>query len=266
MWLRLPSARTTGLTQSMWQPPPSTSRMSSRQLCWPALCSQTATRVSEWPITGTTTIQYVTLIDCTDATYAGLVAQTVLTNTVQIRETGQESAAALTRVCRRSAIVAEKEVDWGAVITDTEQTFDLCITGPSFPTGAEVGACQTVGYAGGILTWSPLHPGDYRLTEADPGPTWNIPDPVDVTATGGMTSSVSVRNTNTGGQGDKTGAIAVNKVVNWNGFVKVPTVEFAVCVGPQDPAPSVQPVCMRYGPGRRSKLLDGAQAGHLCDL
>lgn len=216
---------------------------------------------SEWPITGTTTIQYETLIDCTDATYAGLIGQTVLTNTVQIRETGQESTAALTRVCRRSAIVAEKEVDWGTVITDTEQTFDLCITGPSFPSGAEAGACQTVGYAGGILTWSPLHPGDYRLTEANLGPTWNIPDPVDVTAMGGMTSSVSVRNTNTGGQGDMTGAIAVNKVVNWNGRVKDPTVEFVVCVGPQNPAPSVEPVCTRYGPDGGQNYWTGLKPG-----
>jgi len=64
----------------------------------------------------------------------------------------------------------KKIVDWAGVTPDTEKEFQICITGPSYP----VGNCQTADYNGDILSWTDLLPGDYTVTETDPGGAWLV--------------------------------------------------------------------------------------------
>ena len=44
-----------------------------------------------------------------------------------------------------------KSVEWNGITPDEEQEFEICITGPSYPTTAN---CKTIGYDGGDLTWN----------------------------------------------------------------------------------------------------------------
>jgi hypothetical protein len=63
-----------------------------------------------------------------------------------------------------------KVVEWNKDLPDTDQEFEICISGSSYPTGD----CQTIGYEGGTLTWSNLLPGEYTVTETDPGLAWTV--------------------------------------------------------------------------------------------
>ena len=88
-----------------------------------------------------------------------------------------------------------KVVDWNGVAPDSEQSFEICIAGPSYPGGD----CQYVDYLGGTMTWMDLIPGDYTVTETDPGDQWTVdivPETASVPADGG-TVSVTVTNTHT---------------------------------------------------------------------
>ncbi|RME80270.1 MAG: DNRLRE domain-containing protein, partial [Caldilineae bacterium] len=58
-----------------------------------------------------------------------------------------------------------KVVNWNGVTPDTGQTFEICITGASYPSGN----CQNADYDGGVLSWSNLIPGVYTVTETSPG-------------------------------------------------------------------------------------------------
>jgi TolB protein len=71
-----------------------------------------------------------------------------------------------------------------------ETTFEICVTGPSFPNGD----CQTV-IGGGVVTWTDLEAGEYTVTETDPGPEWTVSGGGAVTVEDGSTASVTVTNT-----------------------------------------------------------------------
>ena len=53
-------------------------------------------------------------------------------------------------------LTVTKSVDWNGITRMTRQTFEICITGPSYPTTPN---CKTFGYDGG----------DADLDEPDPG-------------------------------------------------------------------------------------------------
>ena len=81
-----------------------------------------------------------------------------------------------------------KEVDWGTLPVDDDQTFEICINGPSYPNGN----CQIVDYAGGTLTWQNLLPGDYSIEETDPGDMWDV-----LITTESLTASITLPVTST---------------------------------------------------------------------
>ncbi len=84
------------------------------------------------------------------------------------------------------------------------QTFEVCITGPSFPDGD----CQTIS-AGGSATWSDLEPGEYTVSETDPGANWSVSGEGGVTVSGGGDgASATITNTYT----PPNGALEVTKV------------------------------------------------------
>ncbi|MFW5748755.1 MAG: SpaA isopeptide-forming pilin-related protein, partial [Chloroflexota bacterium] len=87
-----------------------------------------------------------------------------------------------------------KVVDWAQAPVDTDTTFEICVTGPSYPDGD----CMSVDYDGGTLTWNDLAPGEYHVSETDPGENWNVTisdSPATVVAD--QTAHVTVTNTNT---------------------------------------------------------------------
>jgi hypothetical protein len=72
------------------------------------------------------------------------------------------------------ALKVTKVVNWSGVTPDSEQTFEICIKGPSYPGGSEEGACQVAYYGGAELLWDGLTPGTYVLSETSPGEKWTV--------------------------------------------------------------------------------------------
>ena len=85
-----------------------------------------------------------------------------------------------------------KVVDWNGVPVDGTQTFEICITGPSYPDGD----CQSVGANGGTVSWPGLDAGDYTVTETDPGAVWTVSGSgVSVAIADDQTASATITNT-----------------------------------------------------------------------
>jgi uncharacterized repeat protein (TIGR01451 family) len=125
-----------------------------------------------------------------------------------------------------------KTVNWNGVTPDAGQTFEICITGPSYPTTPD---CKTLGAAGGTLTWDNLVPGVYTVRETDPGSAWTVVgSDASATVTVATPGQAAITNTR------KLGAFTVAKVVNWNGVTPSGPVTFTVCV---NGALLAQPVC-----------------------
>ncbi|MEZ4492290.1 MAG: hypothetical protein R3C29_03120 [Dehalococcoidia bacterium] len=71
--------------------------------------------------------------------------------------------------------VVTKVVDWGEQVEDNTQTFTICIEGPSYtlPADAAEARCDADSN-GGELTFDGSIPGDYTVTENDPGAEWGV--------------------------------------------------------------------------------------------
>jgi uncharacterized repeat protein (TIGR01451 family) len=141
---------------------------------------------------------------------------------------GGRATASVTNTRKLGSLEVTKTVDWSGLPVDTGQTFEICITGPSHPSGG----CQTVDYDGGALTWGDLIPGDYTVTEIGPGGAWDVDivgSPATVPDDGGS-ASASVTNTHV------LGRLRVRKTVNWNGATPDEDQEFEICItGPSYP-------------------------------
>jgi len=61
-----------------------------------------------------------------------------------------KSHRVLLRHSSTGALQVTKTVNWNGATPDPGQTFQICITGPSYPAGD----CKTVGSSGGTLTWT----------------------------------------------------------------------------------------------------------------
>ncbi|MGI6209145.1 MAG: MSCRAMM family protein, partial [Anaerolineae bacterium] len=142
-------------------------------------------------------------------------------------QAGGQATASVTNTRKLGSLEVTKVVNWGNETPDPGKTFTICIQGPSFPTGSEAGACQTAGYSGAVLTWSNLIPGEYQVSEQDPGADWTVTGTgvVAVPANGGQ-ACATVTNTLL------RGALVVTKVVNWNGVTPDTTQTFEICVTP----------------------------------
>lgn len=70
----------------------------------------------------------------------------------------------------QGSLTVTKIVNWNGATPNPAQTFDICITGPSYPGGN----CQTVDDDGGVLTWNNLDLGAYTVTETNPGSGWTV--------------------------------------------------------------------------------------------
>jgi hypothetical protein len=70
----------------------------------------------------------------------------------------------------RGDLEVTKYIDWGPGEPDPTVAFTICIQGPSYPDGD----CQTIGFEGGTLYWTDLVPGEYLVSEVDPGWRWTV--------------------------------------------------------------------------------------------
>ena len=162
---------------------------------------------------------------------------------------GGAGSATITNTLRYGSLQVAKVVDWGTTTPILTQTFSLCITGPTYPSGN----CQSVNYLGGTLTWNNLIPGTYTVTEVSPGVIWSVTgDNVDVVVPPGAPGSTTVTNTFIGAN------LQVTKVVNWNGVTPVPTQTFSICItGPSYPAGNCQTIGSTGGVLTWSNLIPG---------
>jgi uncharacterized repeat protein (TIGR01451 family) len=111
------------------------------------------------------------------------------------------------------------------------ETFEICITGPSYPSGD----CQIISESGGTLTWSNLIPGTYAITETNPGPEWIVTGDTSVIVNPG-TPCATATITNT----YDPGCLEITKIVNWNGATTYPIL-FEICItGPSYPSGDCQ--------------------------
>jgi hypothetical protein len=93
---------------------------------------------------------------------------------------GGQVAKTITNTRKLGSLEVTKTVNWNGVTPIPGQTFEICITGPSYPT---TGNCKTADFDGTVLTWTGLIPGDYTVTETDPGTSWTTPVITDSPAT-----------------------------------------------------------------------------------
>ncbi len=104
---------------------------------------------------------------------------------------GESGSATITNTLQLGRLEVTKVVEWGKLEPDANQTFEICITGPSYPDGD----CQTVGSDGGTVVWEDLLPGTYTVTETDPGTTWIVSGSgVDVIVNAGETATHTITN------------------------------------------------------------------------
>ncbi len=174
---------------------------------------------------------------------------TVSPDTGQVQVTvaeGETARADFTNARKLGSLVVTKAADWNGITPSGEQTFRICITGPSFPSpSVDNGGCQDVTFSGdgeSDLSWGSLIPGDYTVSEVNPGSSWevDVPDvPVTVDETGGQAGPVSVSNTR------RLGALSIEKIVNWQGIPAGPGQEFEICIaGPSYPTGTEVGACL----------------------
>ncbi len=190
--------------------------------------------VSETTATNTNLGEYNTWIECRDNNGTGSVVAAQANNSplsVNVPD-GSDIVCTILNVRQTGTIYVNKVVDWNGIPADQNQTFEICIFGPSYPDGN----CQTTDYDGGLLTWPGVETGYYDIVETDPGGAWSVvidSSPVSVPCNGSVSATV----TNT----RKRGSLEVTKFVNWNGATPDPSKTFAICIsGPSYPTPNCQ--------------------------
>ena len=84
---------------------------------------------------------------------------------------GTQATITVANALKPGALIITKSVVTQS--TGPVQTFSICIQGPSYQQGSP-GSCQTIGIAGGQLTWNNIIPGQYAVSETDPGSAWIV--------------------------------------------------------------------------------------------
>jgi hypothetical protein len=177
-----------------------------------------------------------------------------LTNVAQAfagQVASNQDSETVTYIPALSSLTVTKIVNWNGVSADPAKTFQVCIAGPSFPGGD----CRSIGKDGGVLTWTGLLPGNYQVTETDPGSEWTVVvtgSPA-VAPVGGGQATATVTNTR------KLGSLEVLKVVDWAGTPADNQKTFEICIsGPSLPEGDCRTVDFDGGVLLWENLLPGA--------
>jgi len=173
-------------------------------------------------------------------------------NTATIEQTGQSANANANVTCWVGDLEVIKAVNWGSVTPDQGKTFEICVTGPSFPQGD----CKSVGYNGGSAVWENITPGAYTVVETDPGAEWTVVgNNVQVNVpTGGSAQTTITNSTDV-----QTGDLEVIKVVNWGSATPDQGKTFEICVtGPSFPQGDCKNVGYNGGSAVWQGIIPGA--------
>ncbi|WP_319643682.1 MSCRAMM family protein [Methanovulcanius yangii] len=138
---------------------------------------------------------------------------------------GGVGTATVTNEYILGSLEVTKDVIWNGVTPDGT-LFEICITGPSYPSGD----CKST--TGGVLRWDDLIPGTYTVTESALGSEWEVPviDDSGATVTSGGVGTATVTNEYI------LGSLEVTKDVIWNGVTPDGTL-FEICItGPSYPS------------------------------
>ncbi|MEY2417908.1 MAG: hypothetical protein QOG90_588 [Actinomycetota bacterium] len=179
------------------------------------------------------------------------------TGTITVPNDGgtAEAIPVITNTRKHGSLQVTKSVDWNGVTPDANQTFQICITGPSFPVDAD---CKSIGDNGGTLTWSNLIPGAYVASETNPGTSWIVggsPSASIVVPSDGSTAELTPIITNT----RKHGSLSVTKTVDWNGVTADNAQTFEICItGPSYPDANCKSVGANGGTLTWTDLIPGA--------
>jgi hypothetical protein len=139
-----------------------------------------------------------------------------------VPEDGGSVGAGITNTRRLGSLTVTKVVNWNDVIPDPGQTFTICVEGPSHPTRY----CKEVGYDGGDLRWEQLVPGNYIVTEVEPGGAWFgevTGSPATVPADGGSASATVMNEY-------QLGWLRVTKTVDWGLARPDASRQFTICI------------------------------------
>ena len=139
-----------------------------------------------------------------------------------VPEDGGMASATVTNTRKLGSLAVTKVVDWSGVTPDVGQQFTICVEGPSYQTAH----CQTVDYDGDDLYWGELIPGDYTISETDPGSVWLVEvagSPATVPVDGGS-ASATVTNT------FQLGWLRVTKTVDWGWIAPDSSKQFTICI------------------------------------
>ncbi|MEQ8675504.1 MAG: DUF642 domain-containing protein [Aggregatilineales bacterium] len=118
-------------------------------------------------------------------------------------------------------LLVQKDVDWLGTPVNMAVEFEICITGPSYPSGN----CYRFDGDGGTFLWENLLPGNYTVLETLPGNDWIVTQPANpVIVSGGEQANAYVLNTLA------TGSIHATKSVNWNGVEVNGAQTFTLCI------------------------------------
>ena len=124
----------------------------------------------------------------------------VIGSPVSVPTNGGTVAAEVNNTRKLGSLQITKTIDWSGIEPLAGQTFEICIEGPSYPVAA---ACSPYTYQASLVqTKSGLLPGDYEVTEGDPGVEWIVqlpPAPVTV-PTDGSTAADQRRQHSQAGQ------------------------------------------------------------------
>lgn len=114
----------------------------------------------------------------------------------------------MTYTMRTGDLEVTKLVDWRGTDVNLAVEFEICVTGPSYPSGD----CFRYGAEGGTNVWEDVLPGEYTVLETLPGVDWNVTQPINpITVPAGGVAEVYVTNELA------LGSIHATKNVNWNG-------------------------------------------------
>ena len=158
----------------------------------------------------------------------------VTTSPTTVPDDGSKATATVTNTRKLGSLEVTKVVNWNGV-TPVADSFEICISGPSYPAPAK--DCQTITTAqvtaGAKLLWSDLIPGSYTIAETGQAEWTTVVTTSPTTVPDdGSKATATVTNTR------KLGSLEVTKVVNWNGVTPVAD-SFEICIsGPSYPAPA----------------------------
>jgi uncharacterized repeat protein (TIGR01451 family) len=139
-----------------------------------------------------------------------------LSQQVTVPADGGTATTTFTNTRLLGGLTVVKVVDWNGVPANANQTFKVCVSPAVLEASAlqqADGLCHTFGWEGGFHTFQGLVPGDYVVTETDPGSAWTVVGSGVTVTVPEDGSAVSTTITNT----RKLGGLDVVKVVNWNG-------------------------------------------------